>query len=574
MVWLPPNRIITSVTFILFVCALVGTVHADSVTPPGGITICGYVTYANEIGIWWFNPNEPDFAGVQMWLDDQYLGTSKPADHFHNAYSAVIGTHTFSTHTFDNSGNVNSTWINLTFLTKEYPGCTENWTCDTCSLPLIPVAAFSANPTYGTVPLAVQFTDTSTNAPTGWNWSFGDGNYSTLQSPAHTYTSAGTYTVSLTASNAAGTSIATKTGYIDVTSHAIPPTASFTGIPTTGTVPLAVQFTDLSNGSPVTWNWSFGDGSSSTTRNPLHTYPVNGTYTVSLEVTNAAGSNTAIRADYITASASPGVIPTPVSGDSDSDSTRFVPSTSASTETIVKAGERITVPFPGNLQADNSVPVVVTGISLVPSVDIQGVMVSAEHATMGSTTTISGYPPAYYLDINLYWIREDAVREGEIRFSADEGWLKDQGIAPTDLVMTRYHDNGWSELPTRMEQYSNGRYYYAATTSGFSYFAVTRKGAGAPTTTPTLVSRVTITQQIKTEFTTGTTTGPVTPVLRTKPVTATTTVPPVAPVISPEFPAIWIIFGAAGITAFVLTITFVRRWWIQRQNPALFRKYD
>ena len=177
MVWLPPNRIITSVTFILFVCALVGTVHANSVTPPGGITICGYVTYANEIGIWWFNPYEPDFAGVQMWLDDQYLGTSKPADHFHNAYSAVIGTHTFSTHTFDNSGNVNSTWVNLTFLTKEYPGCTENWTCDTCSLPLIPVAAFSANPTYGTVPLAVQFTDTSTNAPTGWNWSFGDGNY-------------------------------------------------------------------------------------------------------------------------------------------------------------------------------------------------------------------------------------------------------------------------------------------------------------------------------------------------------------------------------------------------------------
>ena len=483
-----------------------------------------------------------------------------------------IGTHTFSTHTFDNSGNVNSTWINLTFITKEYPGCTENWTCDTCSLPIIPVADFSANPTSGTVPLAVQFTDTSTNAPTGWNWSFGDGNYSTLQSPAHTYTSAGTFTVSLTASNAAGNSIATKTGYIEVTSHAIPPTASFTGIPTTGTVPLEVQFTDLSNGSPVTWNWSFGDGSSSTTRNPSHTYPVNGTYTVSLEVTNSAGSNTAIRADYITASASGGVTPTPVSGDSDTP--RFVQSTGASAETRVKAGERITIPFPGNLQADDSVPVVVTGISLVPSVDIQGVMVSAVQATMGSTTTISGDPPAFYLDINLYWIREDAVREGDIMFSVDEGWLKEQGIAPTDLVLTRYHDNGWSELPTRMEQYSNGRYYYTATTPGFSYFAVTRKGAGAPTTTPALVSRVTITQQIKTEFTTGTTTGPASPVLNTKPATATTTVPPVPPVKSPEFPTIWIIFGVAGLTAIFLMITFVRRWWIHRQNPALFRKYD
>ena len=274
----------------------------------------------------------------------------------------------------------------------------------------------------------------------------------------------------------------------------------------------------------MSWNWSFGDGNSSTSRNPLHIYQVNDTYTVSLEVTNAAGSNTVIRADYITVSASPRVTPTPVSGDS--DSTRFVPSTSASTESIVKAGERITVPFPGNLQADESVPVVVTGISIVPSIDIQGVMVSAVHATTGSTTTISGYPPAYYLDISLHWVREDAVREGDIRFSVDEGWLKEQGIAPADLVMTRYHDNGWNELPTRMEQYSNGRYYYAATTPGFSYFAVTRK-AGSPTTTTTLVSRVTITQQIQSEFTTGTTTGTVAPVLRTKPVTATTTVPPV-----------------------------------------------
>ena len=69
--------------------------------------------------------------------------------------------------------------------------------------------------------------------------------------------------------------------------------------------------------------------------------------------------------------------------------------------------------------------------------------------------------------------------------------------------MMQYHDKTWSELPTRMEKYSNGRYYYGATTSGFSYFAVTGKGAGAPTTTPTLTSLATITQQIKSESTTG-----------------------------------------------------------------------
>jgi hypothetical protein len=140
--------------------------------------------------------------------------------------------------------------------------------------------------------------------------------------------------------------------------------------------------------------------------------------------------------------------------------------------------------------------------------------------------------------------------------------------------MMQYHDKTWSELPTRMEKYNNGRYYYDATTSGFSYFAVTRKGAGAPTTTPTLTSLATITQQIKSESTTRVTPRPVTSAVRTKPVTSTTTVPPVLPAESPEFPLIWIVFGAAGFAGLIVIIVFIRRWWIRRQNPALFRKYD
>jgi len=571
MVRQPPNRVINPVVLILLLLALVSTASADSVTAPGSITICGYVTYANEIGIWWFNPYDPDFGGVQMWLDDAYIGTTGASDHFYNAYSPVIGTHTFSTHTFDNSGNVNTTWVNLSFFTKEYPGCTENWTCDTCSRLSTPVAAFSANPTSGIVPLTVLFTDNSTNTPTAWNWSFGDGNYSAIQNPVHTYVSAGTFTVSLNASNSAGNNISIKSNYIDGIGRIIPPTGSFTGIPTTGAVPLTVQFTDTSIGSPTSWNWSFGDGSYSTARNPLHTYLVNGTFTVSLNATNSAGSNTATRADYIVVSTKPPVTPTPLSRDSDTP--RFVPSTGAARETGTRAGERITIPFDGNLEADDSVPVVVVAISLVPSVDIQGVMVSAIKAPVGLTTKIPGNPPAYYLDINIQWIREDVVKEGDIRFSVDDGWLKDQGIAPIDLVMTRYYDNTWGELPTRMEKYSNGRYYYVATTPGFSYFAVTRKGAGVPTTAPTLTSLATITRQITSESTTMATTRQVTSAVRTKPVT-TTTVPPVSAAESPEFPIIWIVYGVAGLTGFIVIIVFVRRWWIRRQNPALFRKYD
>lgn len=81
---------------------------------------------------------------------------------------------------------------------------------------LPPVAAFSANPVSGNAPLSVQFTDASTGAPTKWFWSFGDRTFSTQQNPPHTYTRAGKYTVSLTATNANGGDIETKYGLITV----------------------------------------------------------------------------------------------------------------------------------------------------------------------------------------------------------------------------------------------------------------------------------------------------------------------------------------------------------------------
>jgi len=69
---------------------------------------------------------------------------------------------------------------------------------------VLPVASFSSNVTSGSAPLSVQFIDSSQNA-TGWNWDFGDRSNSAEQSPIHTYSLAGDYTVNLTASNANGT---------------------------------------------------------------------------------------------------------------------------------------------------------------------------------------------------------------------------------------------------------------------------------------------------------------------------------------------------------------------------------
>ncbi len=82
---------------------------------------------------------------------------------------------------------------------------------------VLPVANFNANPTSGTAPLSVQFTDSSQNAA-AWNWNFGDGATSPEQNPTHTYPAAGTYNVNLLVSNANGTSPQAATATITVQS--------------------------------------------------------------------------------------------------------------------------------------------------------------------------------------------------------------------------------------------------------------------------------------------------------------------------------------------------------------------
>jgi PKD repeat protein len=82
-------------------------------------------------------------------------------------------------------------------------------------------ASFSAAPTSGYAPLAVQFTDTSAGGPTGWSWTFGDGGTSTAQNPAHTYQSPGTYSVTLTVTNSVGSDTVTQSNLITANSGAI-----------------------------------------------------------------------------------------------------------------------------------------------------------------------------------------------------------------------------------------------------------------------------------------------------------------------------------------------------------------
>ena len=99
----------------------------------------------------------------------------------------------------------------------------------------------------------------------------------------------------MTATNSAGSDGETKTGYITVNPSVIAPVAAFTASTTTPNVGQSVQFSDQSTNNPTSWNWSFGDGGTSTSKNPFHTYLVAGIYTVTLTATNSAGSNVAAK---------------------------------------------------------------------------------------------------------------------------------------------------------------------------------------------------------------------------------------------------------------------------------------
>jgi PKD repeat protein len=142
---------------------------------------------------------------------------------------------------------------------------------------VLPVADFDTDTSNG---LNIQFVDTSKNA-NKTDWDFGDGTNSTDFSPVHTYSTAGTYTVNLTVSNANGTDSKTATINVSELPVSISPVANFSI-----NVPLTVRFTDSSENA-TSWNWDFGDGMNSTDQNPTHTYSTAGMYTVNLTVSDA-----------------------------------------------------------------------------------------------------------------------------------------------------------------------------------------------------------------------------------------------------------------------------------------------
>ncbi|MDX1909243.1 MAG: PKD domain-containing protein [Bacteroidia bacterium] len=163
-----------------------------------------------------------------------------------------------------------------------------------------PTVQIDVSDSLGCAPFGVQFSSQTTGSVTQWAWDLGDNTTSTQANPAHTYPNNGTYDVSLAVTDSMGcTGQALRPALIRLDA----PVADFRTADTVICANLPISFEDQSRGwmPIIAWNWSFGDGTTSTQQNPTHAFAP-GNYTISLTVTDSLGcSHTLTRVAYIEA---------------------------------------------------------------------------------------------------------------------------------------------------------------------------------------------------------------------------------------------------------------------------------
>jgi thermitase len=361
------------------------------------------------------------------------------------------------------------------------------------------------------------------------------------------------------------------------------PAARFTATPRQGLRPLQVQFNDSSGNDPSRWHWDFGDNSTSDEQNPRHQYTDTGRYTVSLTATNLAGSNTTTKGQYITVT-DPAIPPenqTVVSpaGQPDKPDTSgpAVRLTSLAILQNARQGSVVTLTFDQNITPEY--PVAIRRIQFMLNKDIGELEGIVQDIRPGDILRVPGRRVAGYEQIGLVGINPRLVRDGSVLFQVAGSWLLTEKADPSDIVLMRYHDNAWEELPTRFDHLSAGSYSFIATTPEFSDFAVSVKpgedrSAPVPENASRLLPVSGAEPPVSPPESSVSSPAPAAAVPQRIATTPTTQPAPVPSSLrNPGIPVL-VIFGIPLLLAAAGGTCLIRRWWIRRQNPALFRDYD
>ena len=144
------------------------------------------------------------------------------------------------------------------------------------------------------------------------------------------------------------------------------------------------------------------------------------------------------------------------------------------------------------------------------------------------------------------------------------------------LYFMRNHDGQWSELATTFDHQYGDMYYFVAMTPGFSFFGITTRVKAATMNTSIVTATPAATGIPDTGTPPASTTIP-TSLSAPRPAMIQTTAVPASgagPAGSSGIPVIAMIAGIGGIVIVAVGGFFARRWWLRRQNPALFKEYD
>jgi len=206
-------------------------------------------------------------------------GTTTYTWNFGDGATSTVSNTNPAVHTYTASGTFNVTLI------VNQSGCVDSLVIPNYIIIQNIVASIAATPTVACTGQTITFNNTSVPVAVTANWNFGDATTSAAINPTHTYSIAGTFTVTLITSSANG---CIDTTTVTVLIHQTPVASFIADTMVACNVPFTVTFTNTSTGG-TNYLWNFGDGGTSTLQNPVYTYTASGTYNVTLTVTNAAG---------------------------------------------------------------------------------------------------------------------------------------------------------------------------------------------------------------------------------------------------------------------------------------------